>query len=171
MPPGQLRQQALARNWYGNLWSYPDATDYLYDDGYLVRTDSRGMIASYIPLLGGALGSGNLWPDQYAGHSVPDYHRDYFGLQDGLDYRYADGAIYGVDPSTQLIQQVAALVTGDDWNVGQRMPDGYGIYNLPVEYRDQYRDTQDASYRYSDGYVYQVDPTTQLIQAAIQLIT
>jgi hypothetical protein len=92
MPPGQVRQQALAQNWYGNLWA-------------------------------------------------------------------------------QLIQQVAALVTGDEWNLGQQMPDGYGVYNVPSEYRDQYQDSQDAMYRYSDGYVYQVDPTTQLIQAAIQLIT
>jgi len=62
-------------------------------------------------------------------------------------------------------------VAGDDWAIGQQMPDGYGVYNVPYEFRDQYQDTSDAMYRYSDGYVYQVDPATQLIQAAIQLIT
>lgn len=171
MPPGQIRQQSLAQNWYGNLWTYPDAEDYLYDDGYLVRLGDNGSIASYLPLLGGALSSGNPWPDQYQASDVPDYHLDYFGLGDTYDYRYADGAIYGVDPTTQMIQQVAALVTGDQWSLGQQMPDGYDIYNVPNQYRDQYQDSQEAMYRYSDGYVYQVDPTTQLVQAAIQLIT
>jgi patatin-like phospholipase/acyl hydrolase len=41
---------------------------------------------------------------------------------------------------------------------------------VPYSYRDRYVDGPDAYYRYSDGYVYQVDPTTQLIQAAIQLL-
>ena len=51
------------------------------------------------------------------------------------------------------------------------MPSGYDIYNVPYGYRDQYRDGPDARYRYSDGYVYQVDPTSQLIVAAIELLT
>ncbi|HEY0115199.1 MAG TPA: hypothetical protein VGB54_05720 [Allosphingosinicella sp.] len=169
MPPGQVRQQA--QNWYSSLWPYQDARSFIYEDGYLYRLDQGGTIGSYIPLIGGALWPGNSWPEQFAAAPVADYHVDYFGLDDGLDYRFADGAIYGVDPTSQLIQQVAALVTGDDWTVGQQMPDGYGVYNLPHEYRDQYPDTDEALYRYSDGYVYQVDPTTQLIQAAIQLIT
>jgi len=45
------------------------------------------------------------------------------------------------------------------------------VYNVPYAYRDQYVDGPDDYYRYADGYVYDVDPTTQLIQAAIQLIT
>jgi len=44
------------------------------------------------------------------------------------------------------------------------------VYNVPYGYRDQYYDTPDALYRYSDGYVYQVDPETRLIAAAIELL-
>jgi hypothetical protein len=171
MPPGQARQLAETQNWYRGWWTYPQASNFVYDDGYLVRLGSGGSVDSFIPLLGGALWPGQAWPDQYRFAPVPDYHVDYFGLNGDYDYRYADGAIFGVDPNNQLIQQVAALVAGDEWNVGQRMPDGYDIYNVPYEHRDDYQDTGDALYRYSDGYVYQVDPTTQLIQAAIQLIT
>lgn len=171
MPPGQAKQMAQTQNWYRNWWAQPDTTDYYYDDGYLVRLGNGGGVESFLPLLGGALWPGQTWPDQFQAASVDDYHLDYFGLQDNYDYRYADGAIYGVDPTNNLIQQVVGLIAGDDFAIGQQMPDGYGVYNVPYEFRDQYQDTNEANYRYSDGYVYQVDPTTQLIQAAIQLIT
>ena len=170
MPPGQLRQQT-GQSALGNLWPALNPQSYRYDDGYLVQLAPNGGVAGYLPLLGGALAPGQQWPAQYNGYQVPDYYSDYYGLPDGYDYRYADGALYSVDPQTNMIQQVAALLTGDQWNVGQRMPDGYGVYNVPSEYRDTYYDTPEAMYRYSDGYVYQVDPTTQLIQAAIQLVT
>ena len=32
---------------------------------------------------------------------------------------------------------------------------------------DRYYDTPQSMYRYADGYIYQVDPTTRLIQAVI----
>jgi len=173
LPPGQARQLAQQRqqqNWYRNWWAYPAAASYFYDDGYLLGVNGDS-VDSFIPLLGGALWKGQTWPASYEALPVPDYHVDYLGLQDGYDYRLADGAIYGVDPATQLIQNVAALVAGDAWAIGQPMPAGYDIYNVPYEYRDDYQDTPESLYRYADGYVYQVDPTTQLIQAAIQLIT
>ena len=174
MPPGQARKQAQAQAqnaWYSNLWTYPNATSLSYGDGYLYRLQPDGTVAGYIPLLGGALWPGNPWPAGFSAYPVPDYHIDYLGLGDDLDYRFADGAIYAVDPQSDAIRQVIALITGDDWTIGQRMPDGYGVYNVPYQFRDQYYDTPESMYRYSDGYVYQVDPTTQLIQAAIQLIT
>jgi hypothetical protein len=127
-------------------------------------------VLSYVPLLGGALSVGNVWPSGYDAAPVPDYFLDYFGTDEPYDYRYANGAIFGVDPQTNMIRQIAGLLTGDDWTIGQPMPRGYDVYNVPWDYRDQYADTPDAWYRYSDGYVYQVDPTTRLIQAAIQLI-
>ena len=170
MPPGQLRQQQRA--WYSNWWDRrDDGRDLVYDDGYLYRLAPTGAVAGFVPLLGGALWPGQTWPTQYEAAPVPDYFTDYYGFDDPYDYRLADGVIYGLDPQTQAIQSVLALVTDNDWQIGQRMPDGYGVYNVPYEYRDQYFDTADSMYRYDDGYVYQVDPTTQLIQAAIQLIT
>ena len=50
------------------------------------------------------------------------------------------------------------------------MPVGYDVYNVPYAYRDRYYDTPDAWYRYSDGYIYEVDPETQLIAAVIELL-
>jgi hypothetical protein len=51
------------------------------------------------------------------------------------------------------------------------MPVGYDVYNMPYDYRDRYRDRDDRWYRYSDGYVYEVDPRTRLVQSVIQLAT
>ena len=42
---------------------------------------------------------------------------------------------------------------------------------MPYAYRDRYVDSPQSLYRYNDGYVYQVDPTTQVVQAIIQLLT
>ena len=81
-------------------------------------------------------------------------------------------ACFGLSPSwIVIISSIAALLTGDQFNVGQPMPMGYDVYNVPYGYQDQYYDSPNANYRYADGYVYQVDPKTQLIAAAIQLLT
>lgn len=170
LPPGQARRIERERDdWW---WNRRDDDDsWRYSDGYAYRTGSDGALAGFIPLLAGALGLNNVWPTQYAYEPAPQYYSSYYGLDDGHDYRYADGVIYGIDPRTQRIDQVSALLTGDPWTVGQRMPAGYDVYNVPYAYRDQYADGSDSLYRYNDGRVYQVDPTTQLVQAVIQLIT
>lgn len=131
----------------------------------------QGGLLGYLPVLGGVLSPGNEWPGQYAFQQAPQYLSQYYGLSDRYQYRYADGVLYGVDPQTQGIGQVAALLTGQQFTVGQRIPTGYDVYNLPNAYRDQYVDSAQSQYRYNDGYVYQVDPTTRLVQAAIQLLT
>ncbi|HYD27330.1 hypothetical protein [Brevundimonas sp.] len=169
LPPGQARQIARAR--YDYLWNARrDDGVYRYDDGYLYRMDQRGSVLGWLPVLGGALAPGAVWPQQYAYQPAPDYYTDYFRLNQPYDYRYANGALYGVDPRTQAITQVVALLTGQPITVGQPMPAGYDVYNVPYPYRSQYADTPDGLYRYSDGYIYRVDPTTQLVQAAIQLL-
>ena len=122
-------------------------------------------------MLGGALSRGNPWPAQYDYQPVPTYLTNYYGLNDRSAYRYADGTVYGMDPKTQAITQVVALLTGQNPTVGQPMPAGYDIYNVPSAYRDQYVDTASRQFRYNDGYVYQVDPKTRLVQAVIQLLT
>ena len=143
---------------------------YIYDDGYLIRLGPTGGIGGYIPLLGGALGIGNVWPSYYQPYRLPTYYEQYYGLGPYQSYRYADNVIYRLDPETAAITSVAALLTGDDFVVGRPMPLGYDIYNVPYGYRDRYIDGPDAYYRYADGYIYQVDPETQLIAAAIQLL-
>jgi hypothetical protein len=170
LPPGQERRIERAR--YDWLWGTRDRDRiYRYDGGYLYRMDRSGSVLGWLPVLGGALSPGAIWPTQYAYQPVPAYYTDYYRLNDPYDYRYANGALYGVDPRTQAITQVVALLTGQPITVGQPMPAGYDVYNVPYPYRARYVDTADSLYRYNDGYVYRVDPTTQLVQAAIQLLT
>ena len=140
---------------------------YAYRDGYLLPLGSGG---SYIPLLGGALTIGRVWPSNYPSRLVPEYVGEYFGINDDDRYRYADDVVYRVDPETAAIEGIAALLTGSDFNVGSQLPSGYDVYNLPASYRDRYADGPDALYRYSDGRIYEVDPETMLIARAIDLV-
>lgn len=172
LPPGQARQIVRDQARYDYLWRNwgDDRYRYRYDGGYLYRYDTGGSLLGWLPALGGALGLGNVWPAQYQYQPAPAYYTQYYRLPDRYDYRYADGVLYGLDPRTQSISQVAALMTGQPWTVGQAMPVGYDVYNVPYGYRARYADAPDRWYRYSDGYVYQVDPTTRLVQAVIQLL-
>ena len=168
-PPGLDRRDPYRFD-DGGWWGLPGLSDgrYRYYGGNLVRLSDAGSILGYYPLLGGALSVGNAWPSWYDADPLPRYTQDYYSL--GPSYRYADNVIYRTDPQTDAITSIAALLTGSDFQIGQPMPSGYDVYNVPYGYRDRYRDGPDARYRYSDGYVYQVDPTTQLIVAAIELL-
>jgi len=164
-PPGLVRQSYVP--WQADWWGYR-GSDYRYFDGYLLRT-SGPSILGYVPLLGGALYLGEPWPEVYETAPVPVYYRDYYDL--GPDYRYYDDTFYRLDPGSGRIAGVAGFLTGDEFVVGQPMPIGYDVYNVPWDYRDRYADGPDAWYRYADGYVYRIDPKTMLILAAIQLLT
>jgi hypothetical protein len=172
-PPGLDRRDNRSRyydepRWWGYDRSGSDR--YYYDDGYLLRLNGSN-VAGFIPLLGGALSIGNVWPSSYQPVRMPDYYVDYYDLGAQPRYRYYDDVIYRVDPETQAIRSIAALLTGDNFTVGQPLPSGYDVYNVPYSYRDRYYDTPQAHYRYSDGYVYEVDPETTLIASAIKLLT
>ncbi len=182
-PPGQARTNGEYQNRFYDrapfgyayrprlfgLTNY-DSGDYSYGDGYLIRRTRNGL-DGYIPLLGGALAIGNRWPQSYDYYPVSDYYVDYYNLGSSDRYRYAENVIYRVDPDDESITSLAALLTGDDIAVGQPMPPGYDVYNVPNPYRDRYYDTPEANYRYSDGYIYRIDPTTQLVAAAIDLLS
>lgn len=175
MPPGQAKKyyerSVLGYDYRPSLFGLLGygSGRYTYNDGYLLRLGNGGGISGYIPLLGGALSIGNPWPSSYDYYPVPDYYVDYYDLGPRDRYRYADNVIYRYDAEDAAILSVAALLTGDDIRVGQPMPRGYDVYNVPYSYRDRYYDRSDAYYRYSDGYIYQVDPTTQLVAAVIDL--
>ncbi|MGB3797296.1 MAG: hypothetical protein WA957_13455 [Alteraurantiacibacter sp.] len=177
-PPGQARKQDADRydyyspDWWGlgNLLGDRRGS-YYYDDGYLMQMDRGGQIAGYIPLLGGALSIGNAWPDDYRYSQMPTYYESYYGLGQRDNYRYADNIVYRLNPQTSAITSIAALLTGNDFSVGQQMPRGYDVYNVPYSYRDRYYDSPQSMYRYNDGYVYEVDPETRLVTAAIELLT
>jgi hypothetical protein len=171
LPPG------IAKKIYGDPWfryapfyGLARQNDWRYMNGYAYRLDpGSGLINSFLPLLGGGLFRGNSWPSAYSDYDVDPYYRRYYG-NDDYDYRYADGTLFAVDPRSQRINSISALLTGDPWAVGQPMPAGYYAYNVPPQYRARYYDTPDAWYRYSDGYIYRVDPTTQLVNSIISLL-
>ncbi|QGN55353.1 hypothetical protein [Novosphingobium sp. Gsoil 351] len=181
LPPGLARGAVAAPRFYDspNWWDFDDrwhdraawsSGDYRYYDGYLVRYGASG-IDSWLPLLGGALAPGNLWPSQYETAALPAYYQDYYGVGQPDNYRYYDDTLYRVEPQSNAITAISALLTGDTFQVGQPIPAGYDVYNVPYSYRDRYVDGPESNYRYSDGTIYQVDPTTQLIKAAIELLT
>ena len=148
---------------------YPDTPYdyYRYDDGYVYRIDAgSGYVEDVIPLLDRGYGLGQMLPAGYSYYNVPSQYRDYYYDTPDYSYRYAPGAIYQVDRNTQLITAISSLLTGG-LSVGQPLPPAYSVYNVPLSYRDRYYDTPNSWYRYSDGYIYQVDPATQLITAMI----
>ncbi len=169
LPPGLAQKQyrRFEPGFFG--LNGADSGRYLYQDGYLLHYRPDGL-AGFLPLLGGALGIGNLWPASYQSAPLPAYYSEYYRLGDGPSYRYADNVIYRVNPDTAAITSVAGLLTGDDIAIGQPMPRGYDVYNVPLAYRDRYADSPQARYRYANGYVYEIDPANALVASAIRLV-
>ncbi len=182
MPPGQAKKYlgvplaaAFAndripyayRNWYQDN----DRYYYRSGDGFMYRVNrSDGLVNGLMPLFGtGYYSLGQSWPEPYNFYNVPQQYRSYYSDNDDYYYRYGDGAIYRVDPSTNAVNAIVALLAGD-LGVGSQLPLGYDTYNVPLSYRSQYADTQNDWYRYNDGYIYRVDPTTRLITAVIEAI-
>ena len=151
---------------------YQDTADtwYRYNDGYVYALDPySGMIDNIIPTYDYGYGVGQMLPTSYSYYNLPYPYRSYYTDNDDYYYRYAPGAIYQVDRDSQLISAVVSLLTGG-FGVGQQLPMGYDAYNVPYAYRSQYYDTPDNWYRYNNGYIYQVDPTSRLITAVIDAI-
>ncbi|UVI40457.1 hypothetical protein [Qipengyuania spongiae] len=171
-PAGRDRRSVFGTTYRPQLFGYSGYEEgrYVYDDGYLLRLSDTGSVASHLPLLGGALTGGRPWPEAYRSYPVPDYYVDFYGLGGPDSYRYADDVIYRIDPESATIQSVAALLTGDRFIVGNPGPEGYDIYNVPYPYREQYSDTSRTNYRYSDGHIYGIDPTTGLVSSIVDLI-
>ena len=186
LPPGQARKalrlgdryetRRLARYTvpasYRNF--YADTPDYRYrysDEGYIYRVDSRtSLISGLVPLLGGGFAVGQPLPTGYDVYNLPSQYRETWYDTDEANYRYGDNAIYQVDPQSGIVESIVSLLAGD-LNVGQALPTGYDAYNVPLDYRDRYADSDDTLYRYADGNIYQVDAKTQMIQAIVEMLT
>ena len=157
------------------LW-YRDNDDFMYrwDDDYIYRIRRDGdLIDAMFPFTNRDFyyyPMGVAYPSNFNYYNVPYQYQSFY--PDGGDYlyRYGDGAIYMVDPGTQMISGIAALLTGAPLAVGQPLPPAYSVYNVPMAYRPTYFDTADAMYRYNDGYIYRVDPTTMLVTAVIDAL-
>ena len=142
-------------------------SNYRYANGYVYQVNPyTGLISDVDPLLGYGYGYGQMMPMSYSVYNVPYQYRPLYYDTSDYYYRYAPGAIYQVDPTTSLITAVAALLS-PGLTVGQPLPMGYSAYNVPYGYRTSYYDTQDSWYRYANGNIYRVDPTTQLVTALV----
>src|SRR5437868_776606 len=159
-------------DYYGFNSFYPDTayTDYRYLNGNVYGVDPySGMIQDVIPTYAYGYGVGQVLPASYGYYNVPYQYRDLYYDTSDYNYWYAPGAIYQVDPSSQMITSVASLLS-PGLSIGQPLPMGYDVYNVPLDYRATYYDTPTAWYRYNNGYIYQVDPTTQLVTAIVASI-
>ena len=183
LPPGQAKKLLGARlhtNFANSLLPYQYRSWYRDDgdhffrsgDGFIYRVNrSNDFVDGIIPLFssGNYYSRGETWPSDYNFYNVPYQYRDYYADTGAYNYRYGDGAIYRLNAGTGVIDSIVALLAGD-LGVGQQLPQGYDVYNVPFQYRDRYSDTADNWYRYNDGYIYQVDPKTRLISAVIDAI-
>ena len=159
-------------NYYG-LNSFYQDSQYdcnRYHDGVVYQVDCvTGMIEGVVPLYASGYGVGQMLPSAYSYYNVPSQYRSLYYDNDDYGYYYAPGAIYQYDQGSSLITSVAALLS-PGFSIGQQMPMGYNTYNVPYGYRTNYYDTQNDWYRYNNGNIYRVDPTTQLVTAIVASI-
>lgn len=181
LPPGQAKKlvgNVLPATYRSNLlpsglrdyWNDDDRYYYRYGDGYLYRVNRQNnLIASLLPLFGGGYGLGQAFPASLGGYGMPSYFEPFYQDSPYVDYRYANGYVYAVDPYTGRIEDIIPAYD-QGYGVGQMLPASYGYYNLPYPYRDWYPASSDSYYRYAPGAIYQVDPTTSLITAVVSLL-
>ena len=154
---------------YGSPYGY-DNTCNRYVNGVIYQVDCMtGFVENVIPMYAGGYGVGQMLPTGYGYYNVPYQYRDMYYDTSDYGYWYAPGAIYQYDPSSSMITSVAALLS-PGFNIGQPLPMGYDVYNVPYDYRATYYDSPSAMYRYNNGNIYQVDPTTMLVTAIVASI-
>jgi hypothetical protein len=172
MPGQYLPQPYMASyvpDYYGFNAFYPDYGDTCnrYVNGVIYEVDCyTGMVEDVVPVYASGYGVGQILPTSYAYYNVPYQYRSVYYDTPDYSYWYAPGAIYQYEPRTSMITSVAALLS-PGFTVGQALPVGYDVYNVPYAYRATYYDTPTAWYRYNNGYIYQVDPTTRLVTAIV----
>ena len=109
-------------------------------------------------------------PAWFSGVALPAAYRDFYYDTPSYQYRYDDsGYIYRVDSRSNMISGLIPLL-GGGFAVGQPLPAGYDIYNVPIQYRDVYYDSDEAYYRYGDNAIYQVDPESGMIESIVALL-
>jgi len=171
--PGQYLPQpymaSYVPDYYGLNSFYPDYGELCnrYYDGVIYQVDcDDGYVENVIPMYAAGYGVGQLLPSAYSYYNVPMQYRTLYYDTPDYGYWYAPGAIYQYDQRSSLITSVAALMA-PGFTVGQALPMGYDVYNVPYDYRATYYDTPNAWYRYNNGYIYQVDPVTQIVTAVV----
>ncbi|HEX6376393.1 MAG TPA: hypothetical protein VFZ91_11825 [Allosphingosinicella sp.] len=108
--------------------------------------------------------------DWYDGYRVPVAYRSFYYDTPEYYYRYDDqGYIYRATRGSDLISAVIPLF-GGGFGIGQPLPAGYDVYNVPLQYRDTWYDHDDTLYRYGDNAIYRVDSQSGLIEGIVALL-
>ncbi len=71
--------------------------------------------------------------------------------------------MYRVNRSNDLISSLLPLF-GLGYTAGQVFPSSYPYYGMPAAYQPFYPTSPYANYRYADGYMYQINPYTGMIE-------
>ena len=154
---------------FGSPYGYGNTCN-RYANGVIYQVDCMtGFVENVIPMYAGGYGVGQMLPTGYGYYNVPDQYRSLYYDTSDYGYWYAPGAIYQYDPASSMITSVAALLS-PGFNIGQPLPMGYDVYNVPYDYRATYYDTPSAMYRYNNGNIYQIDPATMLVTAIVASI-
>jgi hypothetical protein len=106
----------------------------------------------------------------FEGYRLPVAYRSFY--QDTPDYYYSyddSGYIYRADRGSDLIESIIPLF-GGGFGIGQPLPAGFDAYNVPMQYRDDYYDTDESLYRYGDNAIYRVDNQSGLIEGIVALL-
>jgi hypothetical protein len=93
---------------------------------------------------------------------LPTRLRTLYRDDDDSYYRYGNGYVYRINRDNDVIRSLLPLF-GLGSTIGQPFPTAYANSFLPTAMRSFYPNTPTTSYRYANGYVYQVDPRTGLI--------
>ncbi|MGZ8282953.1 MAG: hypothetical protein ACXWUN_08400 [Allosphingosinicella sp.] len=160
-------------------YRFIDGDRYFYrygNDGAVYRFNrGTNLVSSVIPLTSSGLAFGEPLPLGYEVYNLPLAYRPFYPDTADQLYRYDDNAIYRVNSDNMLVEGIAALLTSGagglgGLGIGDMLPSGYDAYNVPLDYRDTYHDTDESMYRYADGSIYEVDPQTRLIESVISLL-
>jgi hypothetical protein len=108
--------------------------------------------------------------DWFEGYRVPAAYQSLYYDSPDYYYRYDDdGYIYRADRGSDLISAVIPLF-GGGFGIGQPLPAGYDVYNVPMQYRDTWYDNDDYRYRYGDNAIYRVDADSGMIDGIVALL-
>ena len=114
---------------------------------------------------------GQRLPFSSLAYNVPERYRYRFRDSDRWLYRYDDaGFVYRFDRQSSLVNAVYPLF-GNNLLIGEPLPLGYEVYNVPLAYRGHFRDTSRHYYRYDDSAIYRVNGETNLVEGIVALLT
>ena len=106
-------------------------------------------------------------PSSYSYYNVPMQYRSMYYDTPDYGYWYAPGAIYQYDRRHERDHLGGGVAVAGLHGRPAAAGRATTCTTCPYDYRATYYDTPDAWYRYNNGYIYQVDPATQLVTAIV----